>query len=134
LAIYCGVPLFRRYDGDLYWIADWVQGLITRLVPDPPIQILGAPQIHATFSRQGPKRLIVQVANTLVWTGKGQSSPIRGAEIVGRADRFRPRTAELLWPERRPLVVVHGDKWRVRVPEVALHSIVAIDGDDANAH
>ena len=128
-AVYCGVPLFRRYYGDLYWIADWVQGLITRLVPDPPIQILGAPQIRATFSRQGPKRIIVQLVNTLVWAGKGQSSPILGAEIVGRADRFRPRTAEMLWPEKRSLVIAHGEKWRVRVPEVELHSIVAIDAD-----
>ena len=126
-AVYCGVPLFRRYYSDLYWIADWVRGLITRLVPDPPIQIAGAPSVHATFSRQGPKRLIVQLANTLVWTGKGVSAPIRGAEIVGRTDRFQPRAAELLWPEKRPLVVAHGEKWRVRVPDVALHSIVAIE-------
>lgn len=128
-AVYCGVPLFRRYSSDLYWIADWVRGLVTRLVPNPPIQIVGPPAIHTTFSRQGRKRLIVQLANSLVWLGKGQSSPIRDAEIIGRADRFQPRTAELLWPEKRPLPVTHGDKWRVRVPEVALYSIVAIDLD-----
>jgi hypothetical protein len=121
--------LFRRYSSDLYWIADWVRGLVTRLVPDAPIQIVGAPAIHATFARQGPKRLIVQLANSLVWTGRGQSSPIRGAEIVGRTDRFQPRTAEMLWPEKRPLAVVQGTKWRVRVPDVALHSIVAIELD-----
>ncbi len=34
-AVYVGVPLFRRHSPDLYWIADWVRGLITRLVPDP---------------------------------------------------------------------------------------------------
>jgi hypothetical protein len=128
-AVYCGVPLFRRYYSDLYWIADWVRGLITRLVPEPPIQIVGAPAIHATFSRQGPKRLIVQLANSLVWVGRGQSSPVRGAEIVGRTDLFQPRTAAILWPEKRPLVVAQAEKWRVRVPEVALHSIVAIELD-----
>ena len=128
-AVYCGVPLFRRYYGDLYWIADWVRGLITRLVPDPPIQVVGAPALHATFARQGPKRLIVQMANSLVWLGKGQSAPIRGAEIVGRSDRFQARTAEMLWPEKRPLGVTQGEKWRVGVPDVALHSIVAIELD-----
>jgi hypothetical protein len=128
-AVYCGVPLFRRSTSDLYWIADWVRGLITRLVPDPPIQVMGGPGLHATFSQQGSKRLIVQLANSLVWTSRGRSSPVRDAEIAGRTDRFRPRMAEVLWPEKRSLIVTGGAKWRIRVPEVALHSVIAIDLD-----
>lgn len=128
-AVYCGVPLFRRYASDLYWIADWLRGLITRLVPDPPIQVIGAPGLYATFSQQGSKRLIVQMANSLVWIGKGITSPLREVEICGLTDRFQPYAAELLWPQKRPLVVVHGKKWRIPVPEVVLHSIVAIELD-----
>jgi len=126
-AVYVGVPIFRRYYPDLYWIADWVRGLITRLVPDPPIQVQGSAAIHATFWRQGPKRLVVQLANSLVWTGRGNSAAVRDLEIVGRSDRFKPRSAVLVWPEKQALPLTTGTKWRVRVPEVKLHSIVAIE-------
>jgi hypothetical protein len=129
VAVYIGVPIFRRYYPDLYWIADWVRGLITRLVPDPPIQVQGSAATHATFFRQGPKRLVVQLANSLVWTSHGNAAALRDVEIVGRTDRFQPRSAELLWPEKQTLSLTQGDKWRVRVPEVALHSIVAIELD-----
>jgi hypothetical protein len=128
-AVYIGVPIFRRYYPDMYWIADWVRGLVTRLVPDPPIQVQGSPAIHATFWRQGSKRLVVQMANSLVWTGHGNAAPLRDVEIAGRADHFPPRSATLLWPEKQTLTLTKRDKWRVRVPEVALHSIVAIDLD-----
>lgn len=128
-AVYVGVPLFRRHSPDLYWIADWVRGLITRLVPDPPLQVQGSAAIHATFFRQGPKRLVVQLANSLVWTGRGNSAPVRDVEIVGRNDRFKPRSAALVWPQKQALSLTAGNKWRVRVPEVALHSIVAIELD-----
>lgn len=126
-AVYVGVPIFRRYHTDLYWIADWVRGLVTRLVPDPPVQVQGSPAIHATFFRQGPKRLVVQLANRLVWTGRGNSAPLRNVEIAGRTERFKPRSAALIWPDKQNLSLTQGDKWRVRVPEVAMHSIVAID-------
>ena len=128
-AVYIGVPIFRRYSPDLYWIADWVRGLITRLVPEPPIQVKGAPAIHATFFRQGPKRIVVQLANSLVWTGRGNSAPLRNVEIVGGADRFKARSAALVWPEKQTLSLTTGSKWRVRVPEVKMHSIVTIELD-----
>jgi hypothetical protein len=128
-AVYIGVPLFRRYYPDLYWIGDWVRGLITRLAPDPPIQVQGSAAIHASFWRQGPKRVVVQMANSLVWTGRGNSAPLRDLEIAGRSDRYKPRSAELVWPQRQTLSLASGNKWRVRVPEVALHSIVAIELD-----
>jgi hypothetical protein len=54
---------------------------------------------------------------------------LRDVEIAGRADHFPPRSATLLWPEKQTLTLTKRDKWRVRVPEVALHSIVAIDLD-----
>ncbi len=128
-AIYIGVPIFRRYHPELYWIADWVRGLVTRLVPDPPVQVQGAPAIHATFFRQGPKRLLVQLSNSLVWTGRGNSAPVRNVEIVGRTDRFKPSFAAMIWPDKQNLSLTQGDKWRVRVPEVAMHSIVEIECD-----
>ena len=128
-AVYVGVPIFRRYYPGLYWIAEWVRGLITRLVPDPPIQVQGSAAIHATFFRQGPKRVLVQLANSLVWTGRGNSAPLRDLEIVGRSDRFKSRSTTLLWPQKQTLSLISGAKWRVRVPEVALHSIVAIELD-----
>ena len=95
VAVYIGVPIFRRYSPDLYWIADWMRGLIARLVPDPPIQVQGSTAVQATFFRQGPKRVLVQLANNLVWTGRGNSAPVRDLEIVGRSDRFKPRSAAL---------------------------------------
>jgi len=128
-AVYIGVPLFRRYYPDMYWIADWVRGLVTRLVPDPAIQVRGAAAIHSTFWRQGPKRVVVQMANSLAWTARGSSAPLRDLEIVGRSDRFKPRSAALVWPQKEALSLTSGDKWRVRVPEVALHSIVVIEVD-----
>ncbi len=85
--------------------------------------------MHAAFFRQGPKRVVVQLVNSLVWTGHGNAAPLRDVEIVGRADRFPPRSAQLLWPRKQTLSLTPGAKWRVRVPEVALHSIVAIDLD-----
>lgn len=129
VAVYVGLPIFRRYKPDLYWIGDWVRGLVTRLVPDPPIQVRNSPAMHAAFFRQGPKRVVVQLVNSLVWTGHGNAAPLRDVEIVGRADRFPPRSAQLLWPRKQTLSLTPGAKWRVRVPEVALHSIVAIDLD-----
>jgi hypothetical protein len=37
--------------------------------------------------------------------------------------------ARLLWPKEQALTLARGDKWRVRVPEVALYAIVAIELD-----
>ncbi len=127
-AVYIGVPLFRRYQPDLYWISAWIQGLVARLVPDPPIQVRGSRAVHSAFFRQGEKRLLVQLANSGVWTGHGVGTAAQHIEIVGRSDRFRPRAARLIWPkEEAALSLTQGDKWRVLVPEVALHAIVAIE-------
>ena len=126
-AVYIGVPLFRRYKPDLYWVDEWIRGLVTRLVPDPPIQVKGSPAAHAAFFRQGPNRVIVQLVNSLVWTAHGNAAPLPNLEIVGRADRFPARSAELIWPEKQVLTVEHGAKWQVKLPPVALHSIVAME-------
>jgi hypothetical protein len=128
-AVYIGVPLFRRYDPELYWANEWIRGLITRLVPDPAIRVLGSNALHAGFFRQGPHRLLIQMVNSSVWTGHGAAPAIRDLEIVGRADRFRIRSARLLWPREEALAARNGSEWHVRVPEVALHAIVAIELD-----
>jgi hypothetical protein len=128
-AVYIGLPIFRRYRPDLYWIGDWVRGVVKHLVPNPPIQVQGSAACHAAFFRQGPKKLVIQLVNSLVWTGHGNSAPLRDVEIVGLTGRFRARSAELLWPQKQTLSLTPGAKWRVRVPEVALHSVVAIDLD-----
>jgi hypothetical protein len=73
--------------------------------------------------------VVVQMANSLAWTARGSSAPLRDLEIVGRSDRFKPRSAALVWPQKEALSLTSGDKWRVRVPEVALHSIVVIEVD-----
>jgi len=126
-AVYIGVPIFRRYKPELYWVDAWIRGLITRLVPDPPIQVKGSPAAHAAFFRQGPNKLVVQLLNSLVWTAHGDAAPLRDLEIVGRDDRYKARSATLVWPERQNLSLTPGKKWRVRLPEVALHSVVTID-------
>lgn len=126
-AVYAGVPLFRRYAPDLYWIADWVKGLVARLVPDPQLRVAGSAAVHASFWQQGTRRLVVQVANSLVWTSHGSASALRGLEIVGRTHHFSPATAQLVWPKEQALRIVPGAAWRIPVPDVALHSIVAID-------
>jgi hypothetical protein len=128
-AIYIGLPLFRRYQPELYWVSEWIRGMISRLVPSPSIRVQGSDAIHAAFFRQGPQRLVVQLANSSVWTSRGVAAPAQNLEIVGRNDRFRVRSARLLWPEEGVLKVVKGDDWRVHVPEVKLHAIVAIELD-----
>ena len=127
-AIYIGLPLFRRYQPELYWISEWIRGMISRLVPRPSIRVQGSDGIHAAFFRQGPKRLIVQMANSSVWTSRGVAAPAQNVEIVGRNDQFRARSARLLWPKEGELGLAKGgDDWRVRVPQVAVHAIVAIE-------
>lgn len=128
-AIYVGIPLFRRYEPELYWISEWIRGLITRLVPDPAVRVQGSNGLHAGFFRQGPHRLLIQLVNSSVWTSHGATPGIRDLEIAGRADRFQARSARLLWPRDEVLALNKGDEWRVRVPEVALHAIVAIELD-----
>ncbi len=54
-AVYIGVPIFRRYSPDLYWIADWVRGLITRLVPEPPGSSAGRAGCPRHFLPARPK-------------------------------------------------------------------------------
>jgi hypothetical protein len=137
-AVYVGVPLFRRYierpqltifEPELDWVSEWIRGLITRLVPNPAIRVQGSKALHATFFRQGPRRLLIQLANSLVWTSRDVAAAILNSEIVGRSDRYRARSARLLWPREETLTVTKGNEWRVRVPEVALHAIVAIELD-----
>ncbi len=126
-ALFVGVPLFQRYQPDLPWIALWVRGLVTRLVPNPPVRVEGGEALHTAFYRQGPKRLVVQMLNSTVWTSRGMAAPLRDLEIVGRSDRFKIGSARTLWPSEKPLRVTPGDTWRVQVPEVALYSVIAID-------
>lgn len=102
--------------------------MISRLVPHPAIRVQGSDAIHAAFFRQGPQRLIVQMANSSVWTSRGVAPPAQNVEIEGRNDRFHPRSARLLWPKEGELALANaGDDWRVRVPEVAVHAIIAIE-------
>jgi len=126
-AVYVGVPLFQRYQPEVYWIRDWVQGLVRRLVPNPPLRVEGNSAIHATFFRQGPKRLVVQMLNSAVWTTHGQYAPARNLQISGRTDLFQVRSARLLWPKEQPLTIESGQSWRVKVPEVSIHAIAAIE-------
>ena len=127
-AIYIGLPLFRMYQPELYWVSQWIQGMISRLVPRPAIRVQGSDAIHAAFFRQGPQRLIVQMANSSVWTSRGAAPPAQNVEIVGRNDRFHPRSARLLWPKEGELALAKaGDDWRVHVPEVAIHAIISIE-------
>jgi hypothetical protein len=126
-AVYIGLPLFRRYDPDLYWVSEWIRGMISRLVPNPSIRVQGSDAIHAAFFRQGPQRLVVQMVNSSVWTSRGVAAPAQNLEIVGRTDRFQVLSARLLWPTERVLTLVKGKNWRVHVPEVNIHAIVAIE-------
>jgi hypothetical protein len=126
-AVYIGVPLFRRYQPELYWASGWVRELIPRLVPRPPIRVQGSEAIHAAFFRQGPRKLVVQMANSSVWTTHGTAAPIRHLEIIGRQDRFKLRSARQVWPKEKAFATLGGDDWRVLVPEVALHTIIEIE-------
>ncbi len=125
--VYVGVPLFQRYQPEVYWIRDWVHGLVRRLVPNPPLRVEGNSAIHATFFRQGSKRLVVQMLNSGVWTTRGQCAPARNLQIVGRTDLFQVRSARLLWPREQPLMIESRQSWRVKVPEVSIHAIAAIE-------
>ena len=136
-AIYIGVPLFQRFlspssfnptvVSDLFWIDEFVRALIKQLVPNPALRVEGLGAIQSAFYRKGPGQVVVQVVNGGVWTNGGPAPPIPNAEIVGRADRFPIRAAHLLWPKPQTLRVTDGQVWRVQVPQVDLHAIVAID-------
>lgn len=126
-AIYIGVPIFRSYHPERYWVSEWIRGMIARLVPHPPIRVQGSAAVHAAFFRQEPKKLVVQIVNSSVWTSHGVAPAIPNLEIVGRSDRFSPRSARLIWPREEALPLTKGDEWRIRMPEVALHAIVAIE-------
>jgi len=121
-----GVPLFQHYNPDLHWIELWINGLLKRLVPNPPIRAEGSRAIHAAFYRQGPKQLLVQMVNNTMWTSRGLGAPLRDIDLVGRSDRFAVRSARQLWPKEQTLAITAGPQWRIRVPEVALHTIIAV--------
>jgi hypothetical protein len=125
-ALYVGVPMFQRWRPELYWMEEWIGGVVKQLVPRPAIRLEGRGGLHATFFRHGPGRLVVQMANSAVWTSRGQAAPARDLEIVGHGDRLPLRSARLVWPNQQPLKIIHGEQWRVQVPEVAIHAIVAI--------
>ena len=126
--IYAGAPLFRWYKADISWIEEWIRGAVRRLVPSPPLRVEGNDAIHATFFRQGPRRLVVQMANSAVWATAGKAGPAKDLEIIGLTKHFPVRSARLLWPEEQVLNVTPGqDQWRVRIPEVPLHTIVALE-------
>jgi len=125
-ALLVGVPLFQHYNPDLHWIELWINGLLKRLVPNPPIRAEGSRAIHAAFYRQGPKQLLVQMVNNTMWTSRGLGAPLRDIDLVGRSDRFAVRSARQLWPKEQTLAITAGPQWRIRVPEVALHTIIAV--------
>lgn len=125
--VYLGLPLFRRYHPELYWIDRFVRGIIRQLVPDPSIRAEGDIGIQVSFFRQGPDRVIVQLLNSSVWTSKCRSSASPSVEIIGRKDKFSVRSAKILWPQIRTLAIVgRGHLWNVRVPDVSLYTIVEI--------
>jgi hypothetical protein len=124
-ALYVGVPLFRCYQVD--WIQEWIRVLVTRLVPRPPVRVEGSRFLHTAFYRQGPKRLVVQMVNSTVWTNHGLAAPLRDLQIVGQQKQFAISAARQVWPKQERLTFSTGPEWRVHIPEVSIYSIVQIE-------
>ncbi len=136
LAMYVGFDLFNmmRAGGNPFvWAWQFVAAAMRNtLLPKPRIQVVtdANRSLDATFFRvRGKERVLVHLLNGTVKTLNGDVLSIEGARLVVRDVGFKVKRARVVYPEKKALKVKRkGGKWRVKVGDVTMHTIVMLEG------
>ena len=130
--LYASFNLYGMIDKGFEWPLAFHYQMLTANVAAPPlrVELHGRHGVGTTFYRkQSGQRIVIHQINRTVPLSKGDVNPLKGGKLIVNESYFRPKACKQIYPLDQELRLKRANGFvEVELPEVAVHSVLVLEG------